>query len=183
MVVGFYQKDIVTNTVRMIDYIEGEGSDGMPEMIGKVLKKPYNYGSHIAPHDIEATDIGTGKTRMETSRTLGINFKIAPDQSIEDGINAVSVWLDRLHVDKTNCKKWIRSMKNYGREWDEKRGMYKEVPLHDWASHGADVSRYAALSEKFMVNSNQYINRPFYDKTVDIWNGGDKQLPTNSTSW
>lgn len=172
MKVGFFQKDTVTNRVRMIDHLEGEGSDGIPELITKVSKKPYNYGRHFGPHDLEATDIGTGKTRFESARSLGLNFTLVSDQSIEDGINAVSVWLDRLFVDRNNCKKWIRSMKSYAREWDEKRGMYKDEPLHDWASHDADMSRYAALSEKLMTNDNQMFNRPFYDATNDIYNHG-----------
>ena len=170
MVVGFYQKDNLTGRIHKIDYLEGEGSDGLPEMITKLSRKPYNYGKHFGPHDLEATDIGSGKTRMETAKLLGVKFTLVQDQSIEDGINAVSVWLDRLLVDKQNCKEWIRAMKNYSHEWDEKRGMYKDEPLHDWASHGADEARYAALSEKKMVDD--FIpNRPFYDRTDDIWKG------------
>lgn len=177
MVVGFYQRDTVTNTVRKIDYEEGEGSDGLPEMIAKVLKKPYIFGRHFGPHDLEATDIGTGKTRMETAKKLGFKFTLVPDQSIEDGINAVDIWLDRLYVDREKCKKWIRAMKGYGREWDEKRGMYKDEPLHDWASHGADEARYAALSEKKMTNDSEMPSRPFYDATTEFW--GSSGEPNN----
>lgn len=170
LAVGFFQRDSVTGRICMIDYEEGEGSEGIPEMIVKVKKKPYIFGKHFGPHDLEATDIGTGKTRMETARTLDFRFTLVPEQSLEDGINATSVWLDRLLVDKEKCKKWIKSMKNYEREWDEKRGMYKDEPLHNWASHGADIGRYAALSEKLMTNDNPYANRPFYDAMNDIYN-------------
>ena len=61
---------------------------------------------------------------------------------------------------------WYRA---YSKEWDEKRGMYKDEPFHNWASHGADMSRYAALSEKKMINESQISNRPFYDNTDRIW--------------
>ena len=27
----------------------------------------------------------------------------------------------------------------YRREWDDKKGMFKEKPWHDWTSHAADV--------------------------------------------
>jgi len=168
MAVGLFQRDTISNKTNMVDFIEGEGSDGLPEMIAKVFKKPYVWGKHFGPHDLEATDVGTGKTRRETAKALGLKFQIVPSHEIEDGINAVSVWLDRLNVNQDTCKLWIRAMKNYGREWDEKRGMYKDEPLHNWASHPADMSRYAALSEKLMTN-DQVINRPFYDKTDDIW--------------
>ncbi len=170
LVVGFYQRDTLTNHVRKIDYEEGQGSEGLPEMIPKVLNKPYSFGKHFGPHDLEATDVGTGKTRMEIAKGLGLKFTLVPQQSIEDGINAVSVWLDRLYVDRNKCKKWIKAMKNYEHEWDEKRGMYKDEPLHNWASHGADEARYAALAEKQMTNET-FHKRPFRDEMENIWKG------------
>lgn len=170
MVIGFYQRDTVTNTIRKIDYLEGEGSEGLADIIPKVLNKPYTYGKHFGPHDLEATDVGTGKTRIETAKRLGLKFSLVPEQSIEDGINAVSVWLNRLYVDKEKCKKWIKSMKAYEHEWDEKRGMYKDEPLHNWASHGADEARYAALAEKQMTNET-FQKQPFYDAMDKVWKG------------
>ena len=169
--IGFFQRDTVTNTVRMIDHWMGSGSEALPEAISAVKRKPYIYGKHFGPHDLEATDIGTGKTRTETARTLGLSFTLVPDYSIEDGINAVSIWLDRVLVDRVNCKEWLRSMKNYSHEWDEKRGMYKDEPLHNWASHDADLSRYASLVEKQMTNEAFRVQGVFRDKMLDVWNG------------
>jgi len=171
MRVGFFQKDPAINRIRMVDHLVGEGSEGLPEIIAKVLKKPYNYGKHFGPHDLESTDIGTGKTRIEMANSLGLRFTLVPNYSLEDGINAVSLWLDRLDVNQFTCKEWIKSMKAYEREWDEKRGMYKDEPLHNWASHDADMARYAALSELKMTNESQILNRPFYDQTQRIWDG------------
>lgn len=169
MKVGFFQRDTITNRTRMIDHLEGEGSEGLPELIAKVSKKPYVFGKNFGPHDLETTDIGSGQTRLKTAQMLGFRFSVVADHSIEDGIDAVSLWLDRLFINKETCKSWIKSMRGYSREWDEKRGMFKDEPLHDWASHDADLSRYAAMSEKYMVNDNPYANRPFYDKMDDIY--------------
>jgi hypothetical protein len=142
----------------------------LADIIPKVLNKPYAYGRHYGPHDLESTDVGTGKTRMEQARKLGLNFTVVPDVSIEDGINATSLWLSRLDVDKEKCKKWLKSMKAYCREWDEKRGMFKDEPLHNWASHGADEGRYAALVADRMRNDIINVhNRPFHDQTLKIW--------------
>ena len=33
-------------------------------MIAKLQRRPYVYGKHFAPHDIRATDLSTGKTRL-----------------------------------------------------------------------------------------------------------------------
>jgi len=82
-----------------------------------------------------------------------------------------------LFVDKEKCKEWLKSMRNYCREWDDKRGMYKDIPLHNWASHGADEFRYAAIVADKMLNDIMNLaNRPFYDATIEIWRGGDKDL-------
>lgn len=169
--IGFFQRDLVSNTIRVIDHWMGTGSDALPEGISEVKRKPYVYGRHFGPHDLETTDIGTGKTRMETASALDFKFTVVPDFSIEDGINAVGIWLDRVFVDKVNAKEWLKSMKNYSHEWDEKRGMYKDEPLHNWASHDADVSRYAALVEKQMVNEAFRAPAHFRDKMLDVWEG------------
>ena len=171
LVVGFYQRDTGTNRVYRIDSWQGDKSDGLPEAIAVIKSKPYVYGKHFAPHDIETTDIGTGKTRWETARALGITFTLVPDLSLEDGINAVPLFLDRLFVDKEKNKLWLRAMKAYGREWDEKRGMYKDEPLHDWASHWADETRYAALCENKMTNDSFRPPAYFRDDMTEIWRG------------
>lgn len=169
--VGFFQKGKESDQVKMIDHLVCEGSEALPEAIMKVNKKPYIYGRHFGPHDLEATDIGTGKTRRESARALGLHFTLVDDHTIEDGINAVYASLDHWLVDKGNCKEFIKSMKNYGREWDEKRGMYKDEPLHNWASHDADMARYAALSEKRMTNDSEFVpGRPFHDWTIEVYN-------------
>lgn len=175
LVVGFYQRDTVSNLVYKVDCLEGEGSDGIPQMIAKVLNKPYVYGKHFAPHDIKATEEGTGKTRLDTAKSLGINFTVIEDHSVEDRINQTSLFLDRLRMDAEKCKKCIRALKAYEHEWDEKRGMYKDEPLHNWASHWADETGYAAMVENKMNNNNQ-INLPFRDATNDWWDGGAKQI-------
>lgn len=171
LVVGFYQRTR-EGQLRKIDYWQGDGSDGMPEAINAIHKKPYVYGYHFGPHDLEATDVSTGKSRRESAKALGINFKIVPDISIHDGINAGQVMLTQLFVDKENCKEWLKSMRSYCREWDDKRGSYKEEPFHNWASHGADEWRYASLVAEKMTNDvYQFTNRPFNDKMIDVWRG------------
>jgi len=167
--IGLFQRDTVTNKVFMIDHFVGQGSDGIPQAAVWLQRKPYVYGKHFGPHDLETTDVGTGKTRYETGKEHGITFTPVPNIGIEDGINGVPAWLDRLMVNKETCKEWIKSMKNYSHEWDEKRGMYKDEPLHNWASHDADMSRYAALAEKQMLNNTFRPPTHFRDDMTEIW--------------
>ncbi|MNC50531.1 hypothetical protein D3C75_997760 [compost metagenome] len=38
-------------------------------------------------------------------------------------------------------------MESYRKEWDDKRGCWKDKPLHDWSSHPADAFRYFAVAQ------------------------------------
>lgn len=164
LAIGFYQKD-KTGFLRKIDCWQGDGSDGLPEAIKVVKSKPYIYGNHFGPHDLNSTDVGSGVTRIESARALGLEFTVVPDVSIEDGINTATLLLSKLWVDKEKCALWIKSMKNYVRKWDDKRGMYMDEPYHNWASHFADEWRYAAISYDLMNEyrtPNVQIHKPTY---------------------
>lgn len=169
--IGFYQRTR-EGQLRRIDHWFGTESDGLPEAINAINRKPYIYGYHFGPHDLEATDVGTGQTRIKSAKELGLKFRMVPDMSVDDGINAAQIALSTLWVDKEKNKEWLKSMRSYGREWDDKRGSYKDAPYHNWASHDADEWRYAAIvADKMLndiINTN---NRPFYDKTIEIWRG------------
>lgn len=150
MAVGMFQR--FGRSVQMIDYHQGSESDGIPQVIKVLQAKPYVWGKHFAPHDVRATDLGTGKTRLETARALGWAFEIVPEMSIDDGINAGRLLFPRLWIDETKCQIFIDAIGQYKQEWVEKLGMFRDVPLHDWTSHPADMYRYAALVEEQMTN-------------------------------
>jgi phage terminase large subunit len=42
-------------------------------------------------------------------------------------------------------KQGLECLRNYRREFDEKRNIFFDNPLHDWASHGSDAFRYLAV--------------------------------------
>lgn len=142
---GFYQK--IDNQVRLIDFWVGTNKDGMPEMALNLRNKPYIYGKHFAPHDVQSTDIGTGKSRLETARALGIEFEVVPRMKVDDGINAGRLLFNKLWVNDLLCEDWLDAISMYKQEFDEDTNMYKLKPCHDWTSHYADVHRYAALVE------------------------------------
>lgn len=140
---------------RMIDYLEGDESDGIPQMIAKLQRKPYVWGKHFAPHDIRATDQSTGKTRLETAAALGWTFEVIPSIGVDNGIEAGRLFFARLRIDSTHCARWLDAMPLYRQEWDDAHGMFKEKPVHDWTSHPADVHRYAAIVADEMTNDDE----------------------------
>jgi len=135
----------IGQTVRIIDYYE-KNKEGLEHYVKHVLSKDYTYGKHIAPHDIAVKEFGSGMTRIEKAKQLGINFTIATKISIMDGIESVRSALSKIWIDDVRCAKLIKSLENYRQEYDDKRQVYKDVPLHDKYSHAADSMRYMCIS-------------------------------------
>lgn len=106
------------------------------------------FGQHFGPHDLAVRELGTGVSRLETARTMGINFQIAPNVPVDDGINAARLLLPQCWFHHTGTKNGLRALRSYRKEFDEKRNYYKDKPLHDWSSHFADSFRYLALSQR-----------------------------------
>ena len=136
---------LVNNEIRVIDYLESSG-EGLDYYIRELQKKKYVYGEHWAPHDIEVREFSSGKSRKDTAKSLGIDFRVAPRLSIEDGIQAVRTVLKRCFFHLTNCEKGLNALRNYHKEFDEKYKIYKDRPCHDWSSHGADGFRTLAVT-------------------------------------
>jgi phage terminase large subunit len=105
----------------------------------------WTHGNDFVPHDAKVRELGTGRSRVETMKWLGLAPMLAPDESLLDGINAVRQTLP-LCVFHPRCEPGLSALEQYRREWDEDRKCFKPSPLHDWASNFADSFRYLSLS-------------------------------------
>jgi phage terminase large subunit len=143
--IWFYQ--VLGQEIRIIDFHEDSG-EGLPYYAKILDQKDYKYGEHWAPHDIQVRELGSGKSRIETAKMLGIQFRIVPNLSIDDGINAVRNTIPRCWFDAKACELGLQALRNYRKEYDDRRQEYKPRPLHDWSSHAADAFRYLAVSLK-----------------------------------
>lgn len=150
LAVGLFQR--VSREVHMIEYLEGTEQEGITQMIAELKRRPYVYGKHFAPHDIKATELTTGKTREETAKKLGWPFTMVPDIGVDDGINAGKLMFPRMWIDEKGCEKFVEAIAFYRRVWHERQGVFGDHPVHDWASHPADMYRYAAVAEDQMTN-------------------------------
>lgn len=145
--IWFFQ--VVGHEIHIIDYLENSGQP-LAWYAGEIKKKPYAFGEHILPHDAEAKELQTNRSRTETLRGLDLNVRVLRASGAErilvaDGINAVRTILPRCWFDAVKCAKGIDALKAYRREYDEKRKCFHDRPVHDWASHGSDGFRYLAL--------------------------------------
>lgn len=136
----------VGREIRVIDYYEASGAD-LGHYVAELNKKPYAYAGHIVPHDAQAKELGTGKTRLEVLEGLGMrNLQVAPMHRVEDGINASRVFIPKCWFDATKCARGVDALKLYRAEYDEKLQALKPRPVHDWTSHAADAFRYLAMT-------------------------------------
>jgi len=156
--IGFFQR--VSNETHLIDYYEAT-DQGLPYYIAYLQRKDYLYGKHFAPHDIEVRELGTGKSRKEIAHSLGIDFEVAPNLSIDDGINATRMLWSHLWIDEARCQVFIDYISQYCKEWDDKRGEFRLKPRHDFTSHAADMLRYAALCDNKMTNEDLYSKQQY----------------------
>lgn len=130
--------------VRLIDYMEIDGK-GIPEIVRALKAKPYIYTTHLLPHDASARELGTGKSRQEVLRSLGIIADIVPKLKVDDGIQAVRNLLPLCWFDEEKTHQGLECLREYRRAWDFKLNMFQNKPLHNEFSHGADAFRMLAI--------------------------------------
>lgn len=137
----------VGGQIRLIDYYENSG-EGLAHYANTLAERKYIYGKHYAPHDIAVRELGTGKSRLEVAKSLGIKFEVGANLPIDDGINAARTIFANCWFDAEKCTRGISALKNYRKEWDEKNKVFKNHPQHDWASHASDAFRTGAVNQK-----------------------------------
>ena len=135
---------LVGTEVRLIDYYENHGV-GLDHYVKWIKDNDYLKAEHILPHDVRVRELGTGKSRMEMLEDAGLEVKIAPRMGLDDGIQAVRRLLPRCWFNVPKVQIGLNCLRNYRRDYDEKRKIFFERPLHDWSSHGSDSFRYLAL--------------------------------------
>ena len=135
---------IVGKEIQLIDAHENHGV-GLDYYVSWLRDKGYDKAQHILPHDVRVREMSTGKSRQEVLMEAGLEVSIAPSLSVADGIQAVRRLLPRCWFDKENTKQGLSALRNYRRVFDEKRNVFFDTPLHDWASHYSDSFRYLAI--------------------------------------
>ena len=157
----------VGTAVHVIDYYENSG-EGLAHYIDVLNQKGYRYGAHVAPHDIVVRELSTGVSRKETAYSLGVDFQVAPKLKVMDGIDATRNFLNKCWFDETKTKKGLDALLQYRSQFDEKKRIWSEKPLHDWTSHASDAFRYGVVTDVVYTGSDS------------MW---AKELPKQDLSW
>lgn len=135
------------NEYRYIDCYQMSGV-GLEHYVKILKEKPYTYDRHILPHDAAARELGTGRSREETLRSLGLRCEIQKRQGIADRIQATRLILPKSYFDAKKCQAGLEALRVYQRKYDAKNMIYSDTPLHNFASHFADSFGYSALDSR-----------------------------------
>lgn len=164
--IWFFQS--IDSRPRVIDYLEAHNmSAGW--YAGKLREKPYNYGTFIVPSDADDEKEIVGISWVDALAKMDFhNFHVLPkQQSIDNGINTARVLLQKCSFDKVKAADGIKAMRNYRREWDDKRKTFRDNPLHDWSSHGADGFRHLALGFNAVGQAGSWSTPlPYHNKWI-----------------
>lgn len=153
---------MVGNEYHVIDFYENSG-EGLRHYMKVLKSRGYTYAGHVGPHDIDNREFGSdAKSRRQLAREgyeidgerYSLRFEVVPRGSINGGIESVREILPKCVFNETACKDGIKALESYRKEWDEKRGTWRDSPLHDWSSHGADAFRTFAVH---VINRKQRV--------------------------
>lgn len=135
---------IVGQEWHWLDYYENSGQ-GLDHYVAWVKAREYPVMWNYVPHDAEARELQTGKSRKDYLEGRGLKCRVVPKHLVDDGINAARNRFNRMWFDKEKCARGIDCLRMYRSEFDNKNMVLKTRPLHDWSSHGADAFRYGVM--------------------------------------
>jgi hypothetical protein len=127
---------------RFIGYYENSG-----EFIGHYIKwlrewgeeRDAIFGDHYLPHDGDRDSLwleGGTRSVMEKLK-FKPKFVERPSNKIE-AIDATRAIFVRCQFDEAGTAEGLKRLRAYRKEWDDTRGVWRDRPLHDINSHGAD---------------------------------------------
>jgi len=138
--IWFHQRVGLEN--RFIDFYESR-LVGLDHYVKALKEKGYLYGEHYLPHDVDVRELSTNRSRRETLEGLGIKPIIVVPRvaSVNEGIEQTRQAFASCWFDKDRCDDGLKALANYQYQYDEKYQVFRQAPLHNWASNGADAFR------------------------------------------
>ena len=140
--------------VYLIDYYEnaGEGMEFYSQVMRqKAQQRQFNYSKHWLPHDAAAALQGAVVTnRREILQELWPDVKCEVVPRVKDknvAIQAARSLIPKCYFDETHTIQGVNHLRMYRKDWDDIRGVFKNQPRHDDASHGADAFMTGAMAQ------------------------------------
>lgn len=128
---------------RFVGYYENSG-----EFVGHYVRwlkewaaeRDVTLNDHYWPHDGDRQSLFLEGGTLGVASNQGIRPRIVqrPVNKVE-AISTARAVFPRCQFDEIGCSVGLKRLRAYRKEWDEQRGVWKDRPRHDDASHGADA--------------------------------------------
>lgn len=109
----------------------------------KLAEKGAVMGTIYLPHDAAIIHAESTHSYEEQIRKLlpGCNVHVVerPNDKYYDGIEMTRENLPTCRFDPEGCADGIKALDTYRKQWNDLLGVWRNEPLHDAASHGADA--------------------------------------------
>lgn len=138
------------DVVRIIDYYQSS-LETLPHYAGVLKSKPYSYGGHFLPHDGNNKTILAEHSAKEQLEQLGLgNITVIPRaanmEAVLGDLEKARRMIAMCRFDEKRAAAGVRCLQQYRREYDARLQTFKQRPLHDRNSHGADAFRTLAVA-------------------------------------
>lgn len=128
---------------RFVGYYENSG-----EFIGHYVRwlkdwaaeRDVSFGKHYLPHDGDRQSLwleGGTLNVLEGLKFKPVEIVERPNSKVE-AISTARAIFARCQFDEKGCEQGLKRLRAYRKDWDDERGVWRDRPRHDDASHGAD---------------------------------------------
>lgn len=129
------------------------------------------FGEHYLPHDGNRQDLFLPDGRLAVMDNLNFRPNIVHRPSVKlNAIEAARKKIVQSVFDEADCSVGLKRLRAYRKEWDDLRGVWKDKPRHDDASHGASAFETFACSDydppKSVVRRERYGSK---GSSASVW--------------
>jgi hypothetical protein len=135
---------------RFVGYYENSG-----EHISHYIKwlrdwaeeRSASFGEHYWPHDGDRDSLWLPEGTLAVAS--GLNFSpiiVSRPLHKSESISSARAVFNRCQFDQASCSVGLKHLREYRKEWDDHRGVWRDKPMHNQASHGADGFQTFACS-------------------------------------
>lgn len=146
----FFQ--VIGGSIVIIDFYQNRNL-GIDHYIDYIKTKPYQYGTHLWPHDGKQRQKVSAESLTDMVYQMGLETTVVPIGLIGTGIEKVRRMLSKIKIDQDKCKPLLKALRDYRKEYDQERKVYKDKPLHDENSDAADALRTLCMGYNLIHSS------------------------------
>lgn len=150
---------------RIIDYYENAQKD-LAHYAEYMRTLPYKEITNYLPHDAGHERLGMSNSMSQQLKALGIDNKVLKVGSVAARIELGRDLIKQAYFDERKTKDGVHALTNYQYEYDDNKQMFKQKPLHDWASDGADAFGYLAQAIQRETKTAAPVEQTYYPQSA-----------------